>query len=135
MAQDGKRQSSRWSTRALEAGLKVALAYRDELEWHQRLLIRRGTPATMLTETGVTAKDGERVWWVLTPDGDVYPEEIGLFDEVEAVKLGRPDGTFAAAADGRYVHAFTEDRKAGPPWPHRGAGGARGGRRSRDRTV
>jgi hypothetical protein len=99
----------------LEASLKVALAYRDELEWHQRLLIRKGTPATMLIETGVTAKDGERVWWVLTPDGDVCPEEIGLSDEVEAVKLGRPDGTFAAAADGRYVHAFTAERKAGPP--------------------
>ena len=93
----------------------VALAYRGELEWHQRLLIRKGTPAAMEIETGVTANDGERVWWVLTPDGDVYPEEIGLTGDVEAVKVGRPDGTFSAAADGRYVHAFTADRGAGPP--------------------
>ena len=111
----GRRLPARGQTRVLEPGLKVALAYRGEPEWHQRLLLTQGSPAAMMKLTGVTASTGERVWWVLTPDGDVYPEEIAMTPDVEAVRISRADGSFEALGDGRYVHAFTADRQAGPP--------------------
>ena len=45
--------------------------------WHTRLLIARGTARSMAATTGESVVADERmVWWILTPDGDLYPEEL-----------------------------------------------------------
>ncbi|CAK0874147.1 unnamed protein product, partial [Prorocentrum cordatum] len=66
----------------LEAGRKVSLFYQpDPLpapppKWHERVLLEPGSETAMQKCTGESLYNGGMVWWVLTPDGDVYPEEL-----------------------------------------------------------
>ncbi len=66
----------------LEAGRKVSLFYQpDPLpapppKWHERVLVEPGSETAMQKCTGESLYNGGMVWWVLTPDGDVYPEEL-----------------------------------------------------------
>ncbi|CAK0906068.1 unnamed protein product, partial [Prorocentrum cordatum] len=84
----------------LEAGRKVSLFYQpDPLpapppKWRERVLLEPGSETAMQKCTGESLYNGGMVWWVLTPDGDVYPEElaapplegIAYYDDAEAEK-------------------------------------------------
>ena len=70
-----------------------------------------------------TVTSSASVWWIVTPDGDVYPEELGNFGNQSirmlvnsrggAVRRTRdPNGRGADP-----VHEFTVDRGDGLPTP------------------
>ncbi|CAK0825859.1 unnamed protein product, partial [Prorocentrum cordatum] len=114
----------------LEAGRKVSLFYQPEPlpapppKWHERVLLEPGSEMAMQKCTGESLYNGGMVWWVLTPDGDVYPEElaapplegIAYYDDAEVPHLQlqvRPLPPPVAAN----AHGFRADRSAGPPTP------------------
>jgi hypothetical protein len=67
----------------LEAGRVVRLHYRDG-EWHERLLLRSTTVEVMEKQIGERpAGRPPSVWWVVTPDGDVFPEEVAATDDLD----------------------------------------------------
>ncbi|CAK0908034.1 unnamed protein product, partial [Prorocentrum cordatum] len=82
------------------AGRKVSLFYQpDPLpapppKWNERVLLEPASEMAMQKCTGESLYNGGMVWWVLTPDGDVYPEElaapplegIAYYDDAEAEK-------------------------------------------------
>ncbi|CAK0794405.1 unnamed protein product, partial [Prorocentrum cordatum] len=84
----------------VKAGRKVSLFYQpDPLpapppKWHERVLLEPGSETAMQKCTGESLYNGGMAWWVLTPDGDVYPEElaapplegIAYYDDAEAEK-------------------------------------------------
>eukprot|EP00972_Heterocapsa_arctica_P104566 15411231-Heterocapsa_arctica.AAC.1 len=72
----------------LEAGRKILIRNPNDEEWHERILIRVGSPRSVLRVTGTAASPGVSHWWVLTPDGDVYPEGVGAPDVAEVVVCG-----------------------------------------------
>lgn len=81
-----------------EPGDLVQLHYGDG-EWHERLLLRRTTPAVMESQIGeVPASDC--VWWVVTPSFDVFPEEVNETPQlhVRAVHDGAALGVRRARA-------------------------------------
>lgn len=51
----------------LQPGETLAAFYSDDTVWHERVLL---WPAKGGTGSGF-------VWWVVTPDFDVYPEDLG----------------------------------------------------------
>eukprot|EP00974_Lingulodinium_polyedra_P050838 4889755-Lingulodinium_polyedra.AAC.1 len=77
----------------------------------------------MLGVTGAVPTTPTAVlWWVLTPDGDVYPEEVtppgvvGVCPLSEGGRRGRVVGDEAGdppRAD--TIYGFTDARRAGPP--------------------
>ena len=61
----------------------VRLHYRDG-EWHERLLLRSTTADVMEKQIGERpAGRPPSVWWVVTPDGDVFPEEVAATDDLD----------------------------------------------------
>ena len=61
-----------------QSGDLMYVLYEDEPHmWHQRVLLRPGSSKSMLAVTGErVVRSPSSIWWVLTPDGDVYPEEL-----------------------------------------------------------
>ena len=59
----------------LDMGKMVAVEYEGEAEFfHQRLILRTAPTAAMLNTTERMCDSPNDLFWVLTPDGDVYPE-------------------------------------------------------------
>ena len=51
--------------------------YQEEAGFfHARLVLMKSTEDMMKQVTGAECTDPEAIYWVLTPDGDIYPEEI-----------------------------------------------------------
>lgn len=50
----------------------------DERLWHERMVVRATTPTIFGRVTGGPPTRATDLWWVLTPDGDLYPEEISV---------------------------------------------------------
>ena len=42
--------------------------------FHHRLILRTASTAAMLNTTGKMCDSANRLFWILTPEGDVYPE-------------------------------------------------------------
>ena len=61
-------------------------------EWHERLLLRRTTGAMMEQRIGETP-ESDSVWWVVTPHGDIFPEEIASTASID-VRLYDEMGVF-----------------------------------------
>ena len=64
---------------ALEVGRTVYVEYQgDKGVAHGRLLLRTATEKSLEATTGETCSGIARknIWWILTPDGDIYPEPI-----------------------------------------------------------
>jgi hypothetical protein len=60
-----------------EVGRKVLVLYDTEDVWHERILLLRTTEEVMKKVTKASQLgSGAFVYWVLTPDGDIYPEEL-----------------------------------------------------------
>ncbi len=114
----------------LEQGRKICLYYQSDPPpappgpWHERILLEPGSEKAMTGCTGESLLNGGTVWWVLTPDGDVYPEElaapplegIAYCDDAEVPHLQRqvrPLPPLVAA----HIYGFRADRPAGPPTP------------------
>eukprot|EP00971_Amphidinium_carterae_P344407 6484807-Amphidinium_carterae.1 len=77
---------------ALEVGLTCLIVYEEHEEIaHQRVLLKRVTPAMFAYITGEAARGGQNLFWVMTPDGDVYPEEIAI-PALKGYQLCREDG-------------------------------------------
>ena len=57
-----------------ERGDLVQLNYFTR-EWHTRLLLKPTTPEVMKRIIGEEPRS-DSVWWVLTPSGDIFPEEV-----------------------------------------------------------
>ena len=68
----------------VEAGQVIQVHYRDG-EWHERLLLKRGTPFQMEKLLG-EKPSSDHVWWVVTPDADVFPD---LFERDVPLRPGR----------------------------------------------
>ena len=62
----------------LEPGRTILAEYLTDLGvQHARLILKKTTAATMEAITGEVATDDDSpIRWILTPDGDVYPEEL-----------------------------------------------------------
>ena len=60
----------------LEPGRKVAVVYPTENLWHERILLKKTDRLTFEALTQEAATDTNVLWWILTPDGHVYPEEL-----------------------------------------------------------
>ena len=95
---------------AFRNGKTLQVHYNDG-EWHSRLLLRETTPPVMKAFTGEDLMSPSScVWWVATPTGDVFPEELGpvrgqleyrwiLIDGTRRRREGRAVGGFAAGFD------------------------------------
>ena len=129
-------------------GKTLQVHYNDG-EWHSRLLLRETTPPVMKAFTGEDLMSPSScVWWVATPTGDVFPEELGhvrgqleyrwiLIDGTRRRREGRAVGGFAAGFEADpsydfaagtnmaeiYVQAMElVDRAEPPPLVHAPAG-------------
>ena len=59
----------------LGMGKMVAVEYEGEAGlFHHRLILRTASTAAMLNTTGKMCDSPNGLFWILTPDGDVYPE-------------------------------------------------------------
>ena len=64
---------------AVADGRLMLVEYGEEPDtWHERLVIMRSTPEAMMRVTGVEAIAEQDVWWALTPDGDLYPQQLSV---------------------------------------------------------
>ena len=96
----------------LEPGRMVMVEYFDEPKlWMERILLREASPAVMLAVTGAAVENGGPLWWVLTPDGLVYPEELAVGPLRGLIALdeeGQPILASAAppTARPRKIHGF-----------------------------
>ena len=60
-----------------EPGRVVQVKYQGERLWHQRLLILPSTAIELTTITGEAVVAEEKdLWWALTPDRDLYPQQL-----------------------------------------------------------
>ena len=61
----------------LDMGKMEAVEYEGEAGFfHQRLILRTASTAAMLNTTGRMCDSPNGLFWILTPDGDVYPEPL-----------------------------------------------------------
>ena len=59
----------------LDIGKTIAVEYEEEAGFfHQRLIVRTSAIAAMFNATGRMCESPNGLFWILTPDGDVYPE-------------------------------------------------------------
>ena len=105
------------SRHALEPGRKILVNYIDETEWHERLLLRVGSPAAALRVAGTTTSAQSCLWWVLTPGGDVYPEVVETPDVAGVLVCddhGRPPRQAKKTTlKDVYLHQFATDEAGG----------------------
>ena len=110
--------------RPLESGALVAVEYEDEpAMFHQRLVLLKASPEKLLTTTGEPLLgDGASVFWILTPTGDIYPEELRAPPLAGLIQLDQSGvsirGTMVPAGRRlRQVFGFVEGRGAGALTP------------------
>ena len=59
----------------LDVGKMIAVEYEGEAGFfHQRLILRTASITAMLNTTGRMCDSPNGLFWILTPDGDLYPE-------------------------------------------------------------
>ena len=93
-------------------GVAVLIRYPEEAHYHKRILIRPGTRShckRVVDEEAVT----DCIWWQVTPEKDVYPEEFAVPPLVSVCPLGKDDKVIAAQCIGprhyrHQVHDLTE---------------------------
>ena len=62
-----------------EPGAIVAVEYDGEPGvFHARLILRAATPGALRAVMEMDAIEEAAVFWILTPDGDIYPEELNV---------------------------------------------------------
>eukprot|EP00971_Amphidinium_carterae_P335509 6471406-Amphidinium_carterae.3 len=77
---------------ALSVGQTCLIVYDGYEEIaHQRILLKRVTPAMFAYVTGEASMGDQNLFWVMTPDGDVYPEEIAI-PALRGFQLCQQDG-------------------------------------------
>ena len=105
----------------IEVGRKVLVRYYDEPKlWMERLVLHPSRPEKVLEVTGVTVPSDSSPWWILTPDGDVYPELLEVSADIADVVIGNDEGAMVKKAGQigprlTVVHKFQKDREAGEP--------------------
>ena len=61
----------------LDMGKIIAVEYEGEAGFfHQRLILRTASIAAMFNTTGRMRESPNGLFWILAPDGDVYPEIV-----------------------------------------------------------
>ena len=65
-------------------GREVRIKYTGEGLWHSRILVQAATPEMMLEITGEPHQGGP-IWWIITPYRDVYPEELMIGTNIDAM--------------------------------------------------
>ena len=64
----------------------IAVEYAGEAGlFHQRLIRRTNSAAALLNTTGQTCDSTNGLFWILTPDGDVYPEHLPVLPATGSV--------------------------------------------------
>ena len=72
----------------LDMGKMTALEYEGEAGFfHQRLILRTASIAAMLNTTGRMCDSPNGLFWILTPDGDVYPELLRVPPATSVIRL------------------------------------------------
>ena len=73
---EGDRQPPlRWYPCVLDMGKMVAVEYEGETGlFHHRLILETTSTAAMLNTAGKMRDSPNGLFWILTPDGDVYPD-------------------------------------------------------------
>ena len=62
----------------MEAGRQILILYEGERHmWHAMVWLLPSSPKALSVVMEEEAQPGDSVWWVLSPDGDVYPMVIG----------------------------------------------------------
>ena len=79
----------------LDIGKTIAVEYEEEAGFfHQRLIVRTSAIAAMFNATGRMCESPNGLFWILTPDGDVYPEILPVLPTTGLVWLdGRNEAT------------------------------------------
>ena len=68
-----------------DSGREIRVRYaEDPPMWHGRILVQAATPEMMMSITGVPHEGGP-IWWVITPDRDVYPEELQINSSIDGM--------------------------------------------------
>lgn len=78
----------------MEVGRKLLVFYKGENLWHEMILLAPGSAESLRTMMAERVRPGASVWWILSPDGDVYPMEINsppLTAWLRCDDEGRPD--------------------------------------------
>lgn len=113
----------------MEVGRQLLVLYEGQSLWHEMILLAPGSVQSLRTMMAEQVRPGASVWWILSPDGDVYPTEISsppLIAWLRCDDEGRPDRETLRRSNGsarlpplsdRYIHKFQSDRAAGPPTP------------------
>ena len=99
----------------------MLVQYADDLPfWHARVLLHPAPLEIAVKVLGSVANNETEHWWVLTPDGDVYPEPLSI-GAIEGLVI-LPDSEVISAKlrdkHGRkldQVYDFSEDKPAGRP--------------------
>ena len=66
------------------AGKTVYIQYTDEEDlWHAAVLLAPAGTAAVTKQEKAAPKPGSLWWWILTPDGDIYPEELEKTAEMD----------------------------------------------------
>ena len=65
--------------RTFEPGDRLAVECDDEPgTFHARLVLRAARPEALRAVMEMDIFDEQKVYWILTPDGDIYPEELNV---------------------------------------------------------
>lgn len=104
---------------ALEAGRKVFVQYAEDLPlWHARILLARAPVKIVNRVLDTDYKTDAEFWWILTPDGDIYPEPLKDIEGLFVLGDSEVIPARARGSNGRrlaQIYDFDEERAAGRP--------------------
>ncbi|CAK0839103.1 unnamed protein product [Prorocentrum cordatum] len=104
----------------LHVGQKVLLLYGDEPNlWHEASILRKSSETCYRRIHGEDPSVNSWLWWILTVDGDVYPQDLSVPGDLQALRLldagGEVTGTmYGRGPDVVSRYGFGAGRREGP---------------------
>eukprot|EP00959_Pyramimonas_sp_CCMP1952_P068319 1425905-Pyramimonas_sp.AAC.1 len=86
----------------LHVGQKVLLLYGDEPNlWHEASILRKSSETCYRRIHGEDPPVNSWLWWILTVDGDVYPQDLSVPGDLQALRLLDAGGEVTGTMYGR----------------------------------
>ena len=70
-----------------EPGRVALVQYSGDNLWHERYLLMKTSSSVHKEFMGTAAPKGDRLWWIVTPDGDIYIAAFTLNDDITGIAL------------------------------------------------
>ena len=70
-----------------EPGRVALVQYHGENLWHERYLLMKTSSSVYKEFMGSAAPKSDRLWWIVTPDGDIYIEAFVVGDDISGICL------------------------------------------------